>query len=95
MYRHSSYFDVSVCFTENGVVEEGHVQCTEKANVERMKVRLDGHAFQHEVLRHPFPELIVVAQSFFEFFSLERSRTGEPQEVKGRSTHLDLKVGKG
>lgn len=60
-------------FSENGVVEKSNVQRVEKSGVQRMKVRLDRDTLQDEILRHPFPQLIVVVKNISQLFSLERS----------------------
>ena len=61
-----------MCFSENGVVEKSDVQRVEKSGVQRMKVRFDRDTFQNEILRHPFPQLIVVVKNISQLFRLEK-----------------------
>ena len=90
----STYFDVSVCFTEDSVEENRHVDRVDETRVQRVKVRLDRGPFHHQILPDPFPQLIVVRQHFFQLFGLEEC-PGQGAGGRRRVSHLLREIGEG
>lgn len=76
------YFDIAMRFAEHCLEEHRHVQCAQKAGVQRVKVVLQGDASNDEILCHPFPKVLVVAQDLFQFLGL-LGEVGEGEVVEG------------
>lgn len=69
--QRGAYLNVSMGLAQDGIEQRAHVQRVEQARVQRMEVVLQRDAFDDEILRDPFPQLVVVVQHFFQFLCLD------------------------